>query len=62
MINSNRVVSVTRTDLISLYATMLVGDQVSSLAKVSATNPGEFVVSTGSGNKIADEPDRTSVV
>lgn len=56
MINSNRVVSVTRTDLISLYATMLVGDQVSSLAKVSATNPGEFVVSSGSGNKIADEP------
>lgn len=56
MINSNRVVSVTRTDLISLYATILVGDQVSSLAKISATNPGEFVLTTGSGNKIADEP------
>lgn len=56
MINSNRVVSVTRTDLLSLYATMLVGDQVSSLAKVSASEPGVFVVSSGSGNKIADEP------
>lgn len=56
MINSNRVVSVTRTDLISLYATMLVADGVSSIAKVSAGNPGEFVVASGSGNKIADEP------
>lgn len=56
MINSNRVVSVTRTDLLSLYATMLVADGVSSIAKVSAADPGVFVVSTGSGNKIADEP------
>ena len=56
MINSNRVVSVTRTDLLSLYATMLQVKGGLSLAKISATNPGEFVLSTGSGNKIADEP------
>ena len=56
MINSNRVVSVTRTDLLSLYATILQIKGGLSLAKISATNPGEFVLSTGSGNKIADEP------
>ena len=56
MINSNRVVCVTRTNLITLYATILQIKGGLSLAKISATNPGEFVLSTGSGNKIADEP------
>ena len=57
MINSNRVVPITRTDLLSAYGTMmkLAG---TSVAKVNATTPGVFAV-TGSGNignKLASEP------
>lgn len=57
MINSNRIVSVTRTDLITLYGTAmkLAGTSVSA---VQATDPGVFAVTgTGSiGNVLAAEP------
>jgi hypothetical protein len=57
MINANRIVSVTRTDLITLYGTAmkLAGTSVSA---VQATDPGVFAV-TGSGsigNVLAAEP------
>ena len=57
MINSNRIVPVTRTDLLSLLGTMmkLAGTTVSA---VEASDIGRFSV-TGSGdvgNKIANEP------
>lgn len=55
MINSNRVVPVTKVDLLTLYGNImkLAGTTVAS---VDASTPGVFVVSTGSGNKIASEP------
>lgn len=57
MINSSRIVPITRTDLLSAYGTMmkLAGTTV---AKVDAGDPGVFEV-TGSGNvgnKLASEP------
>ena len=57
MINTNRIVPVTRTDLLTLLGTMmkLAGTSVSA---VEASAPGRFTV-TGSGdagNKIANEP------
>lgn len=55
MINLNRIVPVTATDLITLYGTImkLAGTTV---AAVEASNPGVFVVSSGSGNLLAAEP------
>lgn len=55
MINSDRIVPVTRTDLLSLYGTMmkLAGTTV---AKVSADAPGVFALTSGSGNMLANEP------
>ena len=55
MINTNRVVSVTKVDLLTLYGNImkLAGTTVGD---VQASTPGVFVVSTGSGNKIAAEP------
>ena len=51
----DRVVSVTAIDLIGLYGTImtLAGTSVTS---VSADNPGEFNVTSGSGNMLASEP------
>lgn len=57
MINTNRIVPITRTDLLSAYGTML-KIAGTSIAKVDAGNPGVFNV-TGSGsigNKLASEP------
>ena len=55
MINTNRVVSVTKVDLLTLYGNImkLAGTTV---AAVDAGAPGVFVVSSGSGNKITSEP------
>lgn len=55
MINQDRIVSVTRTDLITLYANMLT-IAGTSLTKASADAPGVFNLASGSGNIIADEP------
>lgn len=55
MINENRIVPVTVTDLITLYGTImkLAGTSVTG---VEATNPGEFELNSGSGNLLANEP------
>lgn len=55
MINKDRIVPVTSTDLITLYGTMmkLAGTSVSA---IQATNPGEFSMASGSGNVLAAEP------
>lgn len=55
MINTDRIVPVTRTDLLTLYGNImkLAG---TSVAAVTASEPGVFAVSTGSGNVIASEP------
>lgn len=56
MINNDRIVPVTKTDLITLYANMLV-IAGTSISKVDAINPnGDFEITTGSGNLIASEP------
>lgn len=54
MINENRIVPVTATDLITLYGTImkLAGTSVTA---VDATDPGEFA-SALSGNVLASEP------
>lgn len=55
MINLNRIVPVTATDLLTLYGTImkLAGTTVTA---VEASDPGVFVVSSGSGNLLAAEP------
>lgn len=55
MINDKRIVPVTKVDLLTLYGNImkLAGTTVGD---VQASQPGVFVVSSGSGNKIAAEP------
>ena len=57
MINTDRIVPVQATDLISLYAVILKQDSNNSgLTKLAATAPGEFVQATNSAVAIAAEP------
>ena len=57
MINTDRVVPVMATDLISLYAVILKQDSNNSgLVKLAASAPGEFTQSTNSAVAIAAEP------
>lgn len=55
MINLNRIVPVTATDLLTLYGTImkLVGTTITS---VEAEAPGVFKLTSGSGNLLANEP------
>lgn len=55
MINTNRIVPVQASDLITLYGTMmkLAGTSVTA---VQASAPGEFAITSGSGNLLAAEP------
>lgn len=55
MINANRIVPVTASDLISIYGTMmkLAG---TSVAAIQAGDPGIFAMTSGSGNVLAAEP------
>lgn len=55
MINENRIVQVSNTDLLTLYGTImkLAGTSVTA---VQATNPGQFELTSGSGNLLAAEP------
>lgn len=55
MINENRIVPVTSTDLLTLYGNMLSIANVSVTA-LSVTNIGEFNLASGSGNFICNEP------
>ena len=58
MINTNRIVPVQATDLITLYGTImkLAGTSVTA---VQATAPGVFTLTEGSGNLLAAEPVQT---
>lgn len=57
MINSNRIVPITAVDLLSMYGLILKQDSNnSSLAAVSATNPGVFAIDSASTPLIANEP------
>lgn len=56
MINANRIVPVQNVDLLTLYGIMLKADGVSGIAKLSATNPGEFTQATNSATVLCDEP------
>lgn len=58
MINQNRIVPVTVTDLLTLYGTImkLAGTTVTA---VQATDPGVFELTSGSGNLLAAEPVET---
>lgn len=57
MINTNRVVAVTKTDLISLYGLILKQDSNNSgLVALVAGDPGEFEQSTNSAVVLANEP------
>lgn len=55
MINANRIVPVTKSDLLTLYGNImkLAGTTV---AKVDASDIGIFNLTSGSGNMIASEP------
>lgn len=57
MINNERIVPIVRTDLLTVYGTMikLAGTSISA-AESSAV--GEFTVASASGNYIANEPVR----
>lgn len=55
MINTERIVPVTASDLISIYGTMmkLAGTSVTA---IQASDPGVFAMTSGSGNVLAAEP------
>ena len=55
MINKNRIVPVTKTDLITLYGNILKIAGV-TIGKTSTDEPGVFALTEGSGNILADEP------
>ena len=56
MINSNRIVPVAKTDLLTLYGNMLV-IAGTTIAKGDANDAsGVFEITEGSGNMIASEP------
>lgn len=55
MINQDRIVPVTATDLLSLYGVILtVGGKTLTVAQ--ATNPAQFNIASASGDLIANEP------
>lgn len=57
MINTDRIVPVQATDLISLYGLILLQDSNNSgLTALNASNIGEFQITSGSAPLIADEP------
>lgn len=59
MINENRIVPVTATDLLTLYGVMF-AIAGTSIAKVDSTDPlGDFAITSGSGNLLASEPVRS---
>lgn len=58
MINSNRIVPVTKTDLISLYGVILMqASGNSGLAKLVSTDiAGDYQIKTNNGVLLADQP------
>ena len=61
MINNDRIVPITKVDLISMYALILMQASANAtLAKVSANNvEGDFVITAAETPLIADEPVKT---
>lgn len=55
MINTNRIVPVQATDLITLYGTILKAANVSA-SKLAAGEIGKFQVTTNSATLLCDEP------
>ena len=58
MINSERIVPVQKTDLITLYSVILAASNV-SLTKAAADAEGNVAIATGSANHIASAPAKT---
>lgn len=59
MINTDRIVPVTATDLVSLYSVILAQNSNNSgMTKATATNPGVFSIASGS-IVMANEPVKT---
>lgn len=59
MINENRIVPITATDLLSMIGVVF-GIVGTSIAKVDASNDlGDFAIESGSGNLLASEPVRS---
>lgn len=58
MINTNRIVPIQNTDLLSLYGLILKQDTTnnSGLTALAATAPGVFTISDGSAPLVAAEP------
>ena len=58
MINTDRIVPVQATDLVTLYGVVLKQDTTnnSTLAKLAASAPGVFSVTSGSAPLLAAEP------
>lgn len=60
MINNDRIVPVTKTDLLSLYAAILLQDSNNStLEKLTDGIEGDFAVATNSKKYLADQPVKT---
>lgn len=56
MINENRIVPVTKTDLLTLYGNILKIASVSVTALTTTATDGSFVIASASGTVIANEP------
>lgn len=57
MINTDRIVPVTKTDLLDLYSVILLqNSNNSSLAKLTDGIEGNYAVSTASATYLADQP------
>lgn len=60
MINNDRIVPITATDLITNYGVILAAAAAAASGtapeKLTATNPGEFSVTTASKTYLANEP------
>lgn len=59
MINTERIVPVTNTDLLSMYGTMLKVHGVSGITQLAPTNPGEFNQATNNLTVLCNEPVKT---
>lgn len=56
MINENRIVPVTKTDLITLYGNILKIASVNVTALTTDATDGTFVIASASGTVLANEP------
>lgn len=58
MINNNRIVPIEVIDLLSMIG-LVMKLQGTSVSAISAVNPAEFELTSGSGNLLANEPVKT---